>query len=115
MNPSPKSILKIMPDYFCWPLWRSENGMYDNLHPEELGFPSHLCEALMQWSEEFDAILNQDDPAQSAFPNPEAKNAFVETGMRLAREVKALVQDRHVVLYFDLLQNRAFEVHVEQP
>ncbi|GEM48192.1 hypothetical protein [Deinococcus cellulosilyticus] len=110
MTDSHKPLLKVMTDYHCWPLWISTPQDYFNVEPQDLNLPPELSQALIDWATDFDDILNMDDPASSAFPSPEAEEAFVVLGMELARQVKALLSERYEVMYFDLLKRRLVEV-----
>ena len=110
MTDSHKPLLKVMTDYHCWPLWISDGPDYFNVEPRELGLPEDLCQALIQWSDQFDAILNEDDPASSDFSTPEAEQEFVALGRALARTVKSFLQDRFEVMYYDMEQTRLVPV-----
>lgn len=77
--------LKLMPDYYCEPIWSSEPPFYIEI--DTLPLSDDLKAALRSWSERFDAILNRDDPASSAFASAEESEAFTLDGKKLADEL----------------------------
>lgn len=67
--------MKLMADYQCFPLWRVNEGDFSdyNIDPDGLPISPGLKSSLLAWAEQFDAILNWDDPASSTFPSKEAE------------------------------------------
>ncbi|GGJ21683.1 hypothetical protein [Deinococcus roseus] len=114
MAPQHKPTLKVMTDYHCWPLWISDGQDLWNPHPEELQFPAQLSEALIGWADQFDNILNQDDPASSDFESHEQEVAFVTLGLQLARKVKLRVGEQYQVFYYDVQQRKFVEILLEE-
>lgn len=80
--------IRVLADYDCWPTWAGDDlHLEHNLDPHDLGLPPDLADALVTWSDEFDATLVRDDPASSAFPSPEAETAWNTRGRALASQV----------------------------
>ncbi|WP_439540061.1 hypothetical protein [Sphingomonas sp.] len=79
--------IKVMPDYGCAPLWWDETGRVGNIDPEELSLTTTLANDLWAWAHEYDATLNEDDPAKSGFNSESAERDFQERGQRLADRV----------------------------
>lgn len=90
--------LRLAADYHCSPLWDVDDP--DNVDPEDLPLPDDLRARLWAWAETFDAILNHDDPAASAFPSGAAEERFVEEGAALAEAVRAALGPGWEVQYF---------------
>ncbi len=81
-------IIRLSADYYSFPLWEASPGEVGNINPDELPISDNLKRRLLEWSDEFDAILNRDDPARSGFPSAEAELRFREAGRRLGEELK---------------------------
>lgn len=90
MSDLPKT-LRLAPEYGCWPIWNPEpNATYDyNVDPRTLPLSAALCDALEAWSDEHYATLNQDYPPDSAFPSPEAEQAWLAHGAGLFARLKS--------------------------
>lgn len=97
--------IKLMPDYQCWPLWSTNaifNGAY-NINPSILPISELLKKELDDWREEFDSILNMNDPASSDFPSDAAFELFKKKG----RDIKNLLQSElglkyKIIYYYDI-------------
>ncbi|APU19329.1 hypothetical protein [Actinoalloteichus sp. GBA129-24] len=55
---------------------------------EHLQLKPSLVEALTAWDEDYQGILDMNDPRESGFPSPEAERAWIETGRELAARLK---------------------------
>ena len=97
MTSAPITEIRIMADYFCWPLWRYEG---DNVSPSELGLPDDLSASLLAWAAEFDATLDMDNPRDSGFPDEEVRRRWVAVGEGLTRQVAAALGPTVAVTYF---------------
>ena len=95
--------LKLMADYFSWPLWRLGEGDVD---PATLPISAVLQDRLKAWADAYNAILNQDDPASSRFPSPEAERAWDEQGLALWRDLQHELGGDYTVTYFSDAQRR---------
>ena len=94
-------VILVLPDYGSYPTWRPGAGEY-NFDPENLPISKDLAEQLTIWGDEYDATLNQDDPASSGFPDEAARNSFAERGAELARRLAAELAGRYQVEYHDI-------------
>ena len=81
--------LKLMADYGCWPLWEASPGNVGNVAPVDLPISDRLKERLAHWAAEYDATLDQNDPAQSGFESPMAEASFVARGLTLRDDLQA--------------------------
>ncbi|GAA5527200.1 hypothetical protein [Herpetosiphon gulosus] len=89
--------LRLAAEYACFPLWWDDGAQFGDLDPRELPISSQLQQALMDWSEQFDAIYNLDDPATSSFRNLAAERLFAEQGLILAQQLQTeLGCDYHI-------------------
>lgn len=91
--------IKLMCDYYCYPLWESTEDGLNNVDPKSLPITENLQKELMAWAETYDAILNRSDPASTAFPSPEAKEKFIQTGLSLAMKLKNMLGKEFKVFY----------------
>lgn len=89
--------LRVMADYDCWPLW--DDGTCLNVDPASLPLSADLVRELSAWSARFDAILNRDDPARSAFPTLDDRARFLAEGRRLSDRVKSELGPGWIVRY----------------
>ncbi|WP_406135097.1 hypothetical protein [Streptomyces sp. NBC_01089] len=92
-----------MADYECFPLWVSEPNL-ENLAPNDkrLGLSVILAERLTEWSDEFDEVINLDDPASSKFSSKGAEHLFVEKGERIAQDLLHELGPDWRVYYHDI-------------
>ncbi len=82
-------LIKLMPDYGCFPLWEYAAGdLIDNADPERLPLTGDLKAALGRWASAYDATLNQEYPPDSSFPSPADEDAFEAEGLRLWKELQ---------------------------
>ena len=79
--------LKLMPDYFCFPLWEADPGEVGNVDPAGLPISQALRDRLLQWAGAFDAMLDMSDPAASRIA-PEVAQAFEREGAALAQALR---------------------------
>lgn len=98
--------LKLMCDYDCWPLWRPGG---ENVDPSDLPVSDSLRERLVAWSDTYDAILNRDSPADSAFPSPSAEAAWEAEGRELWAALQAELGDGYAVSYYSRRDRRVLE------
>lgn len=91
--------LKLMPEWLGQTgLWRLDaaDGGYWPVDAEEIGLSDALADRLEDWTDEFDSIFDEDDPAHSHFPTRAAHAAFVAEGEAIAglirRELGAAVE-----------------------
>lgn len=90
---APPRILRLAPEYGCWPTWDDETG--DTLDPADLPIPAGLAERILRWDRRFQATLDHDDPPDSRFPDDAALAAWrVEAEAILAALRDALGPDR---------------------
>lgn len=90
--------LRLMADYQCFPLWEASPGVIGNVDPAELPISGALCADLHAWAADFDAVLNMDDPARSAFPDAEAEARFRSQGEALGQRLRAELGEAYAVL-----------------
>lgn len=92
--------IRVMADYFCYPLWEDGPGTeaVGNIDPATLGLPADLVDALEKWAKEFDSHLDMADPASSPPWPPEEWERFTARGRdlthRLAQELDGRVEVR---------------------
>jgi hypothetical protein len=76
-----------MADYECYPLWGSQDGSH-NVNPFDLPIPGDLVNALLQWSDEYEATLNRSDPQKSGFADIAWAQAWLQAGAVLATRLR---------------------------
>lgn len=78
-------LLKLMPDYQCFPIWNLSPGEYGDVNPAELPISKVLQLDLSRWAAAYDGTLNLEYPPASGFASEEAERAFKEEGARLLK------------------------------
>ena len=92
--------IRLMADYFCFPLWHNSGVEFGDIDPEQLPLSPELKQSLLEWAAEFDAILCMDDPASSDFPSRRANIEFVAKGDVLLDRLKEELGPEYSVVYF---------------
>ena len=88
-----------MLDWRAFPLWvEQEGGGVDNPDPHTL-VSSPLADELDQWSLDYDAYWDPEDPRGPVFPDDGAETALYARGRALADRVAAEVGDRWAVRF----------------
>ncbi len=78
----------VFADWKCWPTWTVDaSGGTDNRAPRDLGLSDTLSAELIAWSEDYDAIFDEEYPPDSKFPSLQAEQEWTERGRQLATRV----------------------------
>jgi hypothetical protein len=86
-------ILRLAPEYGCWPTWDDETG--DILDPAALPIPAALAERILRWNAALQATLDQGYPPDSRFPDDADAAAWRAEGEAIGHALgKALGPDR---------------------
>ncbi|QYJ93153.1 hypothetical protein [Shewanella spartinae] len=93
--------IKVMTDYLCFPLWHYGADEVGEIDPTSLPISKELSSSLMEWAAEYDATLNEDDPASSGFLSSLAEADFIEKGLKLAQELKSVLVNVEVYYYHE--------------
>ncbi|MFS7249251.1 MULTISPECIES: hypothetical protein [unclassified Rahnella] len=93
-------IIKLMADYYSFPLWNNSPGEVGNIDPESLPLSDELKERLNNWSEKYDSILNDEDPASSDFATKEDQLTFIHEGGELAKCLQVELGDAYQITYY---------------
>ncbi|QYJ88421.1 hypothetical protein [Shewanella halotolerans] len=93
--------IKVMIDYHCFPLWHYGADEVGEIDPTSLPISKELSSSLMEWAAEYDATLNEDDPASSGFLSSLAEADFIEKGLKLAHELKSVLVNVEVYYYHE--------------
>jgi hypothetical protein len=82
--------IKLMADYFSYPLWGLDNDNIGDINPHELPLSEETIAKLEQWSQIYNNILNCDDPASSSFKTIEdqANNRKLINGQEAINQLK---------------------------
>lgn len=89
LDPAETTRIKVMADYYRYPLWALDEERYGDFPPEALGLSSELTHDLNVWAEAFTASLDTDDPATPKWSDEEAAAHAAMArplAIRLARE-----------------------------
>jgi hypothetical protein len=95
-----KKIIKLMPDYYCYPLWWAVgSGQAGDIDPSTLPLKPETIQKLMAWSDTYDDILNEEDPAASGFTSQAEEDRFEEEGIRLWFQLREELASEYDVGY----------------
>lgn len=92
--------VRLAPEWGTDPLWVRRDGdpIPANYSAERLGIdfgaPADLVAAIDAWDDEFQAVYDPDDPADSGFPDEATTAAWHEWGERLAERLAATLRVR---------------------
>jgi hypothetical protein len=90
--------LKVMPDYFCWPIWHDGGSQgVGPIDPSTLPLSARLVQEFEVWQEEYDQSLNMADPPASRLAD---ESRFEREGRRLARALQAELGTTYAVRYW---------------
>ena len=101
-------VLKLMPDYQCFPLWLAGNE-FGNADPGSLPLSDELKIALNRWAQAYDLTLNQDYPPDSKFQSKVEEDAFEAEAMRLRKELQIQLGTEFKIVYYSQREGRLFE------
>lgn len=91
--------IRLMPDYFCYPIWGNSVGNIGNINPEELFLSSGLVNDLNKWASIYDETLNKNDPISSGFNSEYEKQLFISHGEELCNRMKEELGSEYIVEY----------------
>ncbi|TAM94088.1 MAG: hypothetical protein EPN39_18420 [Chitinophagaceae bacterium] len=101
-----KEIIKIMPDYGCFPLWIIGKERVENIDPKQLSISKPLQQLVLDWQKRFDPTLNKDNPLNSGFKSHSEENSFDEDGKVIWQRLIAELGDLYVIKYFSISKNQ---------
>ncbi len=91
--------IKVMADYFCFPLWEDSPIEVGNIDPNDLPISQELKADLMAWARTLDEDFNEDDPGNSRNISEEERWAFSDKGYCLARRLREELGEDFPILY----------------
>lgn len=95
-----KRILRLTPEYQCWPLWDQSPGKGDNIDHETLPISENLKKRLTDWSEVHERTLNEDYPPDSKFASEEERERWLAEGRSIRDDLQRELGPDYVVQYF---------------
>ena len=104
-----KPKIKLMPDYFCFPLWGMDEDNLGDIDPKTLPLSQTTIDKLETWAKIYDMTLNQEDPSLSGFSSQRQKQAFEEEGIELWQQIRQELAKNYEVYYFSIFQQKVVE------
>jgi hypothetical protein len=98
--------IKLMADYFSYPLWGLDNDNIGGINPHELPLSEETIAKLEQWSQIYNNILNCDDPASSSFKTIEDQANFEVKGIKLWEKLRQELGQEYNVKYHSIILHR---------
>ena len=90
-------IVRLMPDYHCFPLWEGSPGSVGNIDPRTLPISNDLASDLLEWSAVYNTTLNMDDPLSSGFPSEIEEARFKKMGYKLGERLQHELENEWIV------------------
>jgi hypothetical protein len=98
--------LRFFAEYRCYPTWITlPAGGEDNPDPHDLAVPGPLADAVVTWSDDFDALFDEDDFGAPLFASDSERAAFDARGRDLAEQLARAVAGRFSVRYRSLVDS----------
>jgi hypothetical protein len=103
------AILKLMPDFGCFPIWiMGENGYFENIDPAQLSISETLRKQLYHFGKQYDQTLNQNYPPDSRFPSEKDVIEFEHSEISIWQELIREVGNLYEVVYFSVFAHRLY-------
>ena len=102
--------IKLMADYFCYPLWWVESGKYGDINPDDLPLSPDTIKSLIKWSDIYNATFNDNYPPDSRFPSLADELAFESEGIRLWLKVQQELKNQYEIIYYSYLERKVIDV-----
>lgn len=91
--------IKLMADYYCFPLWEASPDQVGNIDPHTLPITNKLVDELISWAHKYDATLDLDNPTNSGFKSNEDEAAFNKIGMELTKKLQEELGENFKVIF----------------
>ena len=80
--------IKLMTDYYCYPLWETLDSQLYNINPEDLDISNDLKIEILNWAKKYDNTLNFDYPVLSWFKTHKEEVNFIKQWKELAYKLQ---------------------------
>ena len=101
-----KRYIKLMADYYSFPLWEASPGEYGDIDPKSLPISAALRRDLLKWSNMYTATLDMDDPASAGFKSAAEKRTFLGLRDVLATRLRQeLPRDVELIVFTEPTQD----------
>lgn len=90
--------LKLMADYYCYPLWHVSSAEFGDIDPKDLPISAELQDALIKWAQTYDDTLDMDTPQNSGFASVSLEEAFKAEGYLLAERLRIELGSDYTVI-----------------
>jgi hypothetical protein len=101
-------VIKIMPDYQCFPLWNISPGIVENIDPTSLNISSELKLFILDWSAKYDNTLNKSNPAESGFKSIIEEIGFEQQGLEIWKGLLREMGNQYQIYYFSYLGKKIY-------
>lgn len=82
-------LIKLTLEFCCWPIWEIFSDTFsENIDPTTLPISKELQHRLLNWSDAYDATLDQNYPPDSGFKNQDEVEAFKVEGVYLESQLR---------------------------
>lgn len=81
-------VIKLMADYYCFPLWEASPGEVGNISPDSLPISNNLKKRLADWAAAYDKTLDEEYPPNSGFKSEKEELEFNKEAVSIADELR---------------------------
>lgn len=103
-------IIKVMPDYECFPLWKVGVQSVENVSPNDLPISQELKGMIYDWQYKFDTTLDKNDPLNSGFKSDMEMRDFERDGKKIWELLSKELNGRYIVKYYSIVDGNLHEL-----
>lgn len=81
-------LIKLMPEYECFPLWGYINNELSNINPESLPISKRLKDDLNQWADGYESTYSRNNPIESGFSSELEEKKFLNDAYALKNKLQ---------------------------
>jgi hypothetical protein len=103
-----ESLIKIMPDYGCFPLWKrnKESEIFQNINHLDLNISNEIKIKLDEWNLVYQNTFNNDYPPNSSFINLKAAFDFEKEGLLIWKQL--IDETEEQIVYYSVMMNAIY-------
>lgn len=95
-----KKVLKLMPEYECYPIWISDNGgIFKNIPPSNLNISEDLLNKITYWDKIYEDAYNRLNPIASGIKE-EQLILFKKQGMEIYVQLLLELPDHEIIYVY---------------
>lgn len=94
------NVIKLMPEYECYPIWISENGgIFKNIPASSLDISEKLLDEITLWDKIFEDAYDRSNPIVSGIKGDQFIS-FKKRGMEIYQKLKIELPDYEILYVY---------------